>query len=156
MDTEKDEVHPTVCSDGTVYFFAGYEGGIGSADIYFSRFMNGQYVKPENIGPPINTEIADMDLFVAPDESYLIFHSRMSDGFGAIDLYISFRKKDGSWAKPLNMGPRVNTDMMDYCGRVSHDGKFLFFLRMGQGKRGIYWIDAKVIEELKESDKDSL
>lgn len=149
VNTDENEVHPTVSSDGTLYFFAGYEGGVGSADIYRSRFMRGRYTKPENIGAPINTGIAEMDPVIAPDGSYLIFHSRMEGGCGENDLYISFRNGDGSWAQPVNMGERINTDQNDYCGRVSLDGRYFFFKRRGQDVNATYWIDAKVIEELR-------
>jgi Tol biopolymer transport system component len=150
VNTDGDEVHPTVTSDGTIYFFSGYEGGMGSADIYRSRFVNGRYTTPQNLGAPINTEVAEMDPFVAPDESYLVFHSRAEGGYGENDLYISFRTSDGSWGEPVNMGPEINGEGNDYCGRFSIDGRFFFFSSTKNGVRGIYWIDAKVLEDLRQ------
>ena len=149
VNTDGDEVHPTVTSDGTVYFFSGREGGFGSADIYRSRFVDGQYTVPENLGAPINTTVAEMDPFVAHDESFLVFHSRAEGGFGENDLYISFRTSSGSWGTPVNMGPAINGEANDYCGRFSIDGRYFFFSSTKNGTRGIYWIDAKVLENLK-------
>jgi Tol biopolymer transport system component len=149
VNTDGDEVHPTVTSDGTIYFFSGYEGGMGSADIYRSRRVNGQHVASENLGAPINTEVAEMDPYVAPDESYLVFHSRAEGGYGENDLYISFRRADGSWGEPVNMGPKINGEGSDYCGRFTIDGRFFIFKSTKNGVRGIYWIDARVLEDLK-------
>jgi Tol biopolymer transport system component len=150
VNTDGDEVHPTVSSDGTVYFFAGYDGGMGSADIYLSQFVNGHHTTPENLGAPVNTEVAEMDPFVAPDESYLVFHSRADGGYGENDLYISFRQADGSWGKPVNMGPKINGEASDYCGRFTIDGRFFIFKSTKNGVRGIYWIDAKVLQSLRQ------
>lgn len=153
VNTEKDEVHPTVSSTGTIYFFAGYEEGFGSADLYRSKFSNGRYLKPENLGDTINSKYAEMDPFIAADESYLIFHSPRPGGLGGNDLYISYRQKDGSLSKPINMGPQINSDKNDYCGRVSPDGRFFFFKSLRNRKSYNYWVDSKVIQELKEKEQ---
>ena len=150
VNTDGDEVHPTVSSDGTVYFFAGYDGGMGSADIYRSRFVDGHHTTPENLGAPVNTEVAEMDPFVAPDGSYLVFHSRAEGGYGENDLYISFRQDEGSWGEPVNMGPQINGEGSDYCGRFTIDGRFFIFKSTKNGVRGIYWIDAQVLADLKQ------
>ncbi len=150
ISTTENEVYPSVSESGNMYFFSGYEGGIGSADIYVSKFVNGKYSKPECMGKEINTENAEMDPFIAPDESYLIFHSRADGGYGENDLYISFRFEDGSWAKAVNMGPEVNSKTSDYCGRVSNDGKFFFYTSSREGQKGFYWISAKIIDDLKQ------
>jgi len=149
VNTDGNEVHPTVSNEGTLYFFARYGDGYGDRDIYRSELINGHYLKPENIGESINTEFNETDPFVAPDESYIIFQSRRSGGFGNNDLYISFRNKDGSWAKAQNMGNTINTDGNDYCGRISHDGRFFFFSIRKKTHAEFYWVDSKIIEELK-------
>ncbi|MDH3298844.1 MAG: hypothetical protein OEM96_11270, partial [Gemmatimonadota bacterium] len=71
-------------------------------------------------------------------------------GYGENDLYVSFRLSDGSWGAPVNMGPRVNSDGNDYCGRFSLDGRFFFFTSARNGLRSTYWIDARVLEDLRE------
>jgi len=45
---------------------------------------------------------------VSADGSKLIFSSDMFGGFGGSDLYVS-EKTGGSWSKPQNLGPQVNT-----------------------------------------------
>lgn len=152
LNSNLHEVHPTIAVNGNIYFFS--REGKQQPDIYISKFINGIYLKPEKLGDSINTEYNEADPFIAPDESFIIFQSKRPGGFGANDLYISYRKEDGTWFNSINMGPKINTENSDYCGRVSHDGKYLFFSR---SKAEIwisefYWIDAKIIEDLKPKD----
>lgn len=141
----------SVDKDYNLYFASRSGGGKGMNDIYCSKYENGRYQKPENLGELINTELVDDTPFIAPDKSYLIF-ARLgeSNSFGGGDLYISFRKKDGSWTIPKNMGNRVNSKSHELCPIVSSDGKYLFFLSVINGNSDIYWMDAKIINELRE------
>ncbi|HTE28436.1 TPR end-of-group domain-containing protein [Flavitalea sp.] len=93
--------------------------------------------------------------YIAPDESFLIFESQRPGGIeGSLDLYISFKNKIGSWGIPVNMGPKINSGSSERFARLSPDGKYLFFgssRNMSDTNWGfdIFWIDAKVIDELK-------
>ena len=103
----------------------------------------------QNIGQPVNSEVSDADPAIAPDESYLLFCSHRDGGFGESDLYITFRKQEGSWTTPQNMGPGINTPASEEKPYVTPDGKYLFFSNDAPGNLEIYWVDAKIIEELK-------
>lgn len=144
------QVYPTVTRDGTLYFQAVREQGYGKADIYRSFLTNGNYQIPENLGPVINSENYEGDVFIAHDESYLIvsIYGR-KDGFGEGDLYISFHDIDGSWSALKNMGDAINSDKRDFCPMITPDGKFLFFSSKRIGEGDIFWIDVKVIEALR-------
>ena len=128
INTESDEYYPTVTQNGNLYFTASYEDSFGKEDIYFSKFENGIYTTPINLGDSINTDLYEFNSFIAPDESYLIFSSfGREDGTGGGDLYIAYRIEDGIWSKARNMGKQINSDKMDYCPFVSQDEKYLFF-----------------------------
>ena len=78
--------------------------------------------------------------------------ARVFDGFGDSDLYISFRKEDGSWGPAINMGDKVNTERWDAYASVTPDGKYILFNRGMDDENNnidIYWIDAKIIETLR-------
>ncbi|MCP4724764.1 MAG: hypothetical protein GY863_06995 [bacterium] len=96
----------------------------------------------------VNAGISDAHPFIAPDESYIIIDSSRPEGKGKGDLYICYRLDNGSWSKAVNMEV-LNTEGSDWCPTVSPDGRFLFFTRNGTGSGDIYWVDAKIIEELK-------
>ncbi|MGD8536784.1 MAG: hypothetical protein PVF66_13125, partial [Candidatus Aminicenantes bacterium] len=95
----------TLTKDGTLYFFSRREGGLGQSDIYRARLVDGRYSKVENLGQCINSEYADYDSFIAPDESYLIFSSDRPGGYGKYnDMYVAFLRDDGTWTEPQNLG----------------------------------------------------
>ena len=83
-------------------------------------------------------------------KTFIIFQSKRPGGYGKNDLYISFRKADGSWGHGCNMGPSINTAESDKCGRVTLDGKYFIFSRSREGAMisDFYWIDAGLIEKL--------
>jgi len=149
VSTEVKETWPTVTADGTIYFFSQREGGVGKDDIHMARLVEGEYRQVENVGEPVNTPGYEIDPFIAPDESYLIFGSTGLGGFGGIDLFISFRDKDGSWSEPVNMGDEINTDTDDERPYVTRDGRYLFFTTYESGNLDVYWVDAAVIEALR-------
>ena len=82
----------TISRSGNLYFSNPFNEGLGGDDVFVSRYVNGEYEEPENMGPSINTELHECDPCIAPDESYLIF-CRRGEGFGGHDLFISFRIK---------------------------------------------------------------
>jgi Tol biopolymer transport system component len=136
-------------------YFSSRRPGSGDFDIYFAKRINQSYQKPQKLRDGINTSGYEDGPFIAPDESYLIFESQRPESVeGSIDLFICFKQKDGTWGNPKNMGPRINTKYSERFAMVSPDGKYLFF---GSNRRqstdnlyfDIYWIDARVIYELK-------
>ena len=128
VNTASDEYFPTVSKNGNLYFTASYEDSFGEEDIYLSKFENGSYTTPVNLGDSINTDLYEFNSFIAPDESYLIFSSLgREDDAGGGDLYISYKNTDGSWTKARNMGKQINSGKLDYCPFVSHDEKYFFF-----------------------------
>ena len=151
VNSGESQVYPTVTRNGTLYFQAVRQEGYGKADVYRSRLIDGIYQTPENLGATINSKNYEGDVFVAHDESYLIvsIYGR-KDGFGDGDLYISFRRPDGSWSLLKNMGSAVNSDKRDFCPMVTPDGKYLFFSSKRVGEGDIFWVDAKIIEALRD------
>ncbi len=151
INTEKYyENYPAVTSDGTIYYMSRRSEGVGGTDVYKSRNNDGKYFMAENVGEPVNTAAGDADPFVAPDESYLIVCQKKTEGFGQYDLYISYRKNDGTWTKGINMGKNVNSSEYEFRPYVTPDGKYLFFTSNREPETSnIFWIDASIIEDLK-------
>jgi len=155
----KDQAHGiSLSSNGTYYFGFREKEGTEYGSIRYSRLINGKHENPVKMGTEINTGTWIAHPFIAPNESYLMWDVVREDGNGQADLYISFRHKDGSWGKAINMGPQINTAFQESSPKVTHDGKYLFFTR-GEwktkkdgstyyvGKK--YWVDAKIIETLR-------
>ncbi|MEL7025542.1 MAG: hypothetical protein AAGL69_17530 [Pseudomonadota bacterium] len=137
------ELYPWIVADGSLYFSSTRADSGDDRDSYRAQYRDGTFETPENLGPAINTENDEGDIFVSPDESFLIHvSSGRDDNLGEGDLYISFRGADGAWGKDIHMGDVINSAEMDYCPVVSPDGKAFFFTRGDD----IMWVDAKIID----------
>jgi len=165
-NSEYGEAYPSATADGTVYFFTWNRPGTQGDDIWFSRCVNGQYQEAERLPWPVNTDFIEYDPYIAPDESFLIFGSSRPGGFGNSDNYICFRKEDGSWTSPLNLGCPYNTSSFDLCANGTPDGKYFFFIsgrktEIDKGETGwqsgqepeedadLYWVDFSFINNLR-------
>jgi len=137
----------TASAAGTYVFDEREEIGT----IRYSRLIDGKREEPKEFSKEINTGKWTAHPFVAPDESYLIWDSEREGGYGDSDLYISFRQENGSWGPAINMGEGINTEREDTYGSVTPDGKYFFFhTHLGEGKANIFWVDAQVIENLRD------
>ena len=160
------EVWPALAPNGDLYFSSNRKNGLGMFDLYVSRFVDGKYQKPENLGSPINSELGEYCPFISPDGNYLIFEIvDKPEGLGQGDMYISLKQSDGSWGEPKNMGETFNSRANDCFPCLSPDKKFFFFMSdrrvrfpktekritykeimkdvMKNGGWDIYWIDVE-------------
>jgi hypothetical protein len=141
----------TAASNGNIYatdIEAAMKGGKDRADIVKFIKTATEYTRINIDKGAINSDNDDAHPFIAPDENYMIFNSNRPGGVGERDLYVSFRMKDGLWSNPVNI-KQVNTEKDEWGATVSPDGKYLFFTRSQDREGDIYWIDAKIIEELR-------
>ena len=153
VNSGKQDIYPSVSANGNLYFTSDREGGKGSFDLYRSELKNGEYTRPVNLGDAVNTAGSELHSCIAPDESYLLFDS---DGFEeGRGLYVSFRKKDGTWTKARYLGEAFNAVPVTAHVNISADGKYIFTSGAINPKeqpypnRDIYWADAKVIEQFR-------
>ena len=85
------------------------------------------------------------------DEFFMVFTAKdLSGGYGHRNLYLILRGADGTWTKPRNMGPKINTRYFEWGARISPDKKYMFFTRSnGWGLNSnsdtgdIYWVELK-------------
>lgn len=143
----------TSTREGAIYAtdIAGYrvEGRDGGIIARWTR-RDEEYRRETDPGGSVNTSAIEAHPYIAPDERYLIFNSQRPDGKGEGDLYISFRRADGSWGAAVNMEP-LNSASADWCATVSADGRYLFFTRNTPDGGDIYWVSAGIIERFREA-----
>ncbi len=147
INSEKNEYYISFSQNGTMYFASNKESEKGKGsnyEIYYSELIDSEYQKPIKMCDSINSLRYEADVFIAPDESYIIFCSARKDGYGQGDLYISFKEKD-KWTKAKNLGDKINTSGHELCPFVSKDGKYFFFT----SNKDICWVDAKIIENFR-------
>jgi WD40 repeat protein len=155
ISTDASEVYPVIVADGSMYFLSNRPGGMGRISLYRAqRLADGSFAAPVLLPAPINHEAGIGDTFVSPDEKLMVFGSSRPPGIGAGDLFVSFRRPDGSWGEPTHLGSTVNTEISDFCPFVTPDGKYFFFSRRqttaGTATAGdVYWMDATFLEQFR-------
>lgn len=128
INTDKNEFYPSVTRDGSIYFTAIRENGVGREDIFVSRMVDGQFQEAVALDTTINSKLDEFNAFVSPDEDYIIFTSwGRKDDTGRGDMYISFKDSEGNWMPAKNLGAKINTKHTEYCPFVSFDQKYFFF-----------------------------
>ena len=92
-DGFSDTDYPFMMNDGiTFYFAAKGDESIGGYDIFFTRYdsRSGQFLKPENIGMPFNSEANDY-MYAADEESgigYFVSDRRQPEGKVCVYIFI--------------------------------------------------------------------
>ena len=88
INTSGNEKTPYIHSDSqTLYFASDGHPGLGGYDIFYSRFRDGQWTKPVNIGYPINTKYDDLSFVVNTTGDMAYFASNQLQGKGGWDIY---------------------------------------------------------------------
>jgi hypothetical protein len=148
INSSGNEYYMSFTKTGTMYFSSNMNAADEKKedyDIYTSKFVKGEFETPVKLPDAINSSNYEADVFVDPDEKYLIFCANKPGGNGRGDLYISFRKADGSWQTAKNLGKEINAERTEYCPFVTADGKYFFYTKSAD----IYWVDTKFLDALR-------
>lgn len=139
------DIYLQMPSERRLYLINSYEnaevdvtkGNLDPTTPSFFKFDNGKISYMEQPGEfmELNSEYHDFHPAVSPDGSFIVF---VSDRPGAIghtgnpkqdtttDLYISFRKNDGTWSAPKNLGKTINTKENEISPYIAPDGSLYF------------------------------
>lgn len=150
INTDASESFASITNSGSIYFMKENPDGKGSSDLYVSRFVNGKYTTPENLGTPVNTSFRESNPYISPTEDYLIYFSSDSTGLGDVDLFITFKQKNG-WSKPVSLGAPINTTIGEFCPFYHAKEKRLYFSRTvvkpnGRREENIYSVEFNPLE----------
>ncbi|MBW1869433.1 MAG: PD40 domain-containing protein [Deltaproteobacteria bacterium] len=135
----------SVSADNSIYF-KSTRGGF-----WVAPFVGNTWSQPRKI-PVEMGNIRGCNPGVAPDGSFLVFYSvRPGAQLGTeTNLYLTLRQPDGTWTKPRNMGPGINSEYYEHGARISPDKKYMFFIRSTGWNLGplcdtgdIYWVELK-------------
>ena len=95
-----------------------------------------------NFGDSINSSFPDYCPIISADESTLIFTSRRIGGTGQEktdddqfleDIYVSYKKNDGTYTTAKSIGININTILNETCIGLSPDGRQLFVYKESNG-----------------------
>ncbi|GLR15831.1 TolB family protein [Portibacter lacus] len=152
INTEKDEFYPAVSANGNLYFTGVRENGVGTEDIFLSKFVNGEYQLPLPLSESINTKTYEFNAYVNSTEDLIIFSSYgRADDLGGGDLYYSVKDEHGKWKTAIHFGSDINTKSLDYCPYYHAGSGVLYFTsNIGREKLEIHNVDELDIEILNE------
>jgi Tol biopolymer transport system component len=151
VNSPERQLFPTLADDGTIVFGSNRSGGHGGCDIYSASPDGSDFKTAVNLGPAVNSAGDETDALIAPDGSFLVFTAvGREDGYGSGDLYVSFKNPAGSWSPAMNMGETINTPSSEFCPTLSPDGRYFLFTSRRAGSDDIYWVDASVIDSLRD------
>jgi Tol biopolymer transport system component len=147
INSGKNEYYVSFTSTNKMYFSSNIadKTGTNNYDIYCAEFRSGEFQSATKLGPNVNSTHYEADVFVSPDESYLVFAANRPGGLGSGDLFVSFRDANGKWTPSQSLGNTINTETDDFCPYVTPDGKYLFYASRGD----IYWVSTDVIKKLR-------
>ncbi len=141
INSEFWESSPSLSPDKRqLYFSSNRPGGYGGMDIWVSnRDEKGNWSKPENMGPTINTAGDESTPFIHADNQTLYFNSNGHPGYSEKpDLFISRKTSDGKWSKPENLGYPINTIDDEGSLFIAADGHTAYYSSdRGDSKGGL-------------------
>ena len=143
--------HPSLSSDSkTLYFASNQSGGYGEMDLYMSKFVDGVWGTPINLGPKINTAKNEVFPFINYDGT-LYYSSNGKDDLGNLDIYFSRFDNQGEWKKSINIGEPFNSSADDFGFYIEKDGLSGLFSSNRKGGKGMddiyFWRLDKSLEQ---------
>ncbi len=137
INTPFNEGALTISPDGKRLFFAAMDrfGGEGNFDIWYSYKKNGKWIRPLNLGRPVNGPLWESQPSISADGKELFFAAKNGKGEGDIDIFVS-KLVDNIWQEPENLGKKINTKGADQCPFIHPDGKTLYFASSGHKGMG--------------------
>lgn len=95
INTKGDEEAPFIANDGkTLYFTSTGHAGQGDGDLFISRFKDGYWTAPINLGPSINSPSKEIGIYIQGDGKTAYFASARKGGLGGLDLYYAELPED--------------------------------------------------------------
>jgi hypothetical protein len=154
VNTDKDEFYPSISRSGNIYFTRNM--GSSDEDIVMCPYNDNNYDTAIKLPATINSDGAEFNAFVDPDERYILYTGYNRPGnTGAGDIYVSFKNSAGEWMPAINIGTEVNGPGLTYCPYVSPDKKYFFF-STSRGFAKPPFNKAKNFEALKQLMKTTL
>lgn len=146
INTKYWESHACFSRTGdTLYFTSNRKGTLGGLDIYISiRDDTGEWDKPINLGPVINSKYNEETPFITQDGKTLYFSSYGHYNMGGYDVYYSNLLDDHTWSTPINAGAPINTTDDDIFFQPVQNGIYAYFPRFldgGYGRTDIYKLE---------------
>jgi outer membrane protein OmpA-like peptidoglycan-associated protein len=150
INTPMNEGAPALSADGLILIFTACEihgdygpdrRGYGSCDLFYTKRVGKNWVKPRNLGAPVNTQRWESQPSFSSDGKSLYFLAKRNGGYGDSDIWLTELQEDGTWSEPKNLGPKINTPGKEESVFIHSDNQTLYFAsdgHVGMGGTDIY------------------
>jgi hypothetical protein len=127
LNSEAAEYSPIVTTSGALYFASSRAGGHGQGDLYRAAPSADGFMPPEPLGPAANSVTGEWNLWVAADESELLFEASSRETNVSVpgDIYYSWQTESG-WAAAVPVAS-LNSEGSDLLPRLHPDGETLYY-----------------------------
>ena len=126
----------SITGNGKLLIIYMDEGGDGN--LFYSQRKDSTWSKIRSLGKEINSIYWEAHGFITPDGKTLYFASNRPGGYGELDIWVSEKDNDGSWKRPLNCGPVINTPYNDNTPFFDPSSNTLTFSSVGHLGMGGY------------------
>jgi len=99
--------------------------------LYESQLESDTYWSIPKVLPFNSTDYSCGQATLSPDGKTMYFASDMPGGLGGVDIYKADRRPDGSWATPVNLGDRINTEGNEMFPYFDAKHGYLFYSSNG-------------------------
>lgn len=159
------EYFPSISADGLTLVFT-HRNPIGEQsdeDFWITTrdSVNGPWKKSGPLRGQLNTRLNEGAQSITSSGNVIFFAAcERQEGLGSCDIYASFYQGKGTYSKPMNLGPQINSVAWESQPSISSDGRTLYFVRgLGSTARNLdlyystlsaegYWSEAKKVEGL--------
>jgi len=137
ISTAENEEIVGLSADGKLMFYSSNtKGALG--EMIVSKRKSGSFKEPIMIEKTINSKAFEVTASVSNSRQKFFYASNRDGGFGEFDLYWANRLPDVNWAKPQQLGARINTEYNELYPQLSPDEKTLYFSSEGHNSMGGY------------------
>ncbi|MGH3043027.1 MAG: hypothetical protein ACRDNG_15060 [Gaiellaceae bacterium] len=135
VNSTADDFCPSPTRGRLFFFVSTRAGGCGGADIYQTRRERHGWAAPRNLGCRVNSAAGEAGpVYLEKRHARLLYFSSMrpggfapeSGGLPDADIYVSARRKEGSFSSP-ELVPRLNTTANDARPHLRADGLEIVF-----------------------------
>ncbi|MAT40511.1 MAG: hypothetical protein CL946_13020 [Ectothiorhodospiraceae bacterium] len=151
INTPESQGAISVSPDGRTLYLAlcSEPDGFGACDIYVAEWsergfewsdarnlnnpegVDRRLMKQEDDFTQINTTYWESQPAISPDGQTLYFSSDRPGGYGGTDIWMAKKNDNGTWGRPINLGPDVNTKGHERTPSIAFDGKTLYYASDG-------------------------
>ena len=104
-----------------LYFSANHPDGWGGHDIWISERVGSEWTEPKLLPRSVNS--LGNEMFPSMDNDTLYFSSDTHPGMGGLDIFKTYRLKNGDWAPVFNLKPPINSMGDDFGFLVDYQSK---------------------------------